>query len=796
MLGILPVQDTDTHGACRIFSKRSGKLTGDKSNMTTDTKTLKRAAILGFGISLVFVFLLLRILVLQTVEYEKYQGKVISQITTETVIEADRGAIYDANGILLASNVTTYRVFISPSAIKSESNATGVDYADMISYGLSQLLEGVSYDDVQLQAGKTHYLDRTIARKVSGEVAKQIREFIKQNSLEDMIFLEATATRSYPYETLAAHTIGFTNNDGTGIYGLEYTYEQYLKGQDGKYVTARDSDGNEMPYDYESYIPAVSGYDLYTTIDVFVQNALDEQVKAAYLESGGENRACGIVMDVNTGDILAISVYPNFDLNNPWKLNEDSLKALEQSGFAPESEEYGKLQQELLLTTWNNKAVTEVYMPGSTFKIITAAMAVEEKLVNLNETSYCPGYHIVNGHKIKCHKVQGHGTLTFAQGIQQSCNPWLMKLGARIGASDFYKYFKSFGYFSKTGIDLPGEGSTVEGVTFWNKDMFEGADIYLATASFGQNFKISVLGHVTAIAAVANGGYLVTPRLVRSIKDQNGNVIESFDPEIKRQVISASTCQTISKILEEGVSGNGGAKNAYVAGYRVAAKTGTSEKKDLRDENGNLIDGKYICSTVAYAPADNPQYIALIMVDQPTEGTLYGSVVAAPYVGSLLETILPYLGVEAVYSDAELAKMAVKTPAVTYWKLDSASDVAMSSGFEVKVIGNGDTVYAQSPAPDTVVEKDGATLILYTERSMEKKTVKVPDLTGKTAVAASQLLANSNLNIKISGTYNYMSGTAATAYSQSIAPGTEVEIGTTVTVYFRDNTVSDDIEYD
>ena len=796
MLGILPVQDTDTHGACRIFSKRSGKLTGDKSNMTTDTKTLKRAAILGFGISLVFVFLLLRILVLQTVEYEKYQGKVISQITTETVIEADRGAIYDANGILLASNVTTYRVFISPSAIKSESNATGVDYADMISYGLSQLLEGVSYDDVQLQAGKTHYLDRTIARKVSGEVAKQIREFIKQNSLEDMIFLEATATRSYPYETLAAHTIGFTNNDGTGIYGLEYTYEQYLKGQDGKYVTARDSDGNEMPYDYESYIPAVSGYDLYTTIDVFVQNALDEQVKAAYLESGGENRACGIVMDVNTGDILAISVYPNFDLNNPWKLNEDSLKALEQSGFAPESEEYGKLQQELLLTTWNNKAVTEVYMPGSTFKIITAAMAVEEKLVGLSETSYCPGYHIVNGHKIKCHKVQGHGTLTFAEGIQQSCNPWLMKLGARIGASDFYKYFKSFGYFSKTGIDLPGEGSTVEGVTFWNKDMFEGADIYLATASFGQNFKISVLGHVTAIAAVANGGYLVTPRLVRSIKDQNGNVIESFDPEIKRQVISASTCQTISKILEEGVSGNGGAKNAYVAGYRVAAKTGTSEKKDLRDENGNLIDGKYICSTVAYAPADNPQYIALIMVDQPTEGTLYGSVVAAPYVGSLLETILPYLGVEAVYSDAELAKMAVKTPAVTYWKLDSASDVAMSSGFEVKVIGNGDTVYAQSPAPDTVVEKDGATLILYTERSMEKKTVKVPDLTGKTAVAASQLLANSNLNIKISGTYNYMSGTAATAYSQSIAPGTEVEIGTTVTVYFRDNTVSDDIEYD
>lgn len=762
--------------------------------MTTNTKTIKRAAVLGIGISLVFVFLLLRILILQTLEYEKYQAKVISQITTETVIEADRGAIYDANGILIAGNVTTYRVFISPSAIKSASNESGVDYADMISYGLSQLLEDVSYEEVQLQAGKTHYLDRTIARKVQGDVAKQIREFIKENALEDMIFLEATATRSYPYDTLAAHTIGFTNNDGVGIYGLEYSYEQYLKGQDGKYITARDSDGNEMPYDYESYIPAVSGYDLYTTIDVFVQAALDEQVKAAYIESGGENRACGVVMDVNTGDILAISVYPTFDLNSPWKLNEESKLALEQSGLDPESEEYGALQQELLLTTWNNKAVTEVYMPGSTFKIITAAMAVEEDLVSLNETSFCPGYHIVNGHKIKCHKVQGHGSLTFAQGIQQSCNPWLMKLGARIGTADFYKYFKSFGYFGKTGIDLPGEGSTVEGVTFWNKDTFESADIYLATASFGQNFKISVLGHVTAIAAVANGGNLVTPRLVRSIRDQNGNVIESFEPEIKRQVISASTCQTISKILEEGVSGNGGAKNAYVAGYRVAAKTGTSEKKDLRDENGELIDGKYICSTVAYAPADDPQYIAMIMVDQPTQGTLYGSVVAAPYISNLLETILPYLGVEAVYTDAELAKQATEAPGVIWWTLDEARGYAESRGFELKVIGNGDTIYAQSPAAGTKVERDGATLIVYTERNMEKKTVKVPDLTGKTAVAASQLLANSNLNIKISGTNHYMSGTAATAYNQSIAPGTEVEIGTTVTVYFRDDTVSDDIE--
>ena len=761
---------------------------------TTDTKTLKRAAVLGFLVSLAFVLLLLRILLLQTVEYEKYQAKVISQITTETTIEADRGAIYDANGILLAGNVTTYRVFIAPRIIKQQSNETGVDYADMVCHGLSELLEDVSYEDVQYQTTKTQYLDRTVARKVTADIAKQIRSFIAENGLEDMVHLEATATRYYPYETLAAHTLGFTNSEGTGIYGLEYTYEQYLKGTDGKYVTARDADGNEMPYDYESMIPAVPGYNINTTIDVFVQSALDEQVKAAYIESGGENRACGIVMDVNTGDVLAISVYPNFNLNNPWKLNEESAKVLEQSGLAVDSEEYTALQQELLLTTWNNKAVTEVYMPGSTFKIITAAMACEENLVSLNETSFCPGYHIVNGHKIKCHKVQGHGSLTFPEGIQQSCNPWLMKLGARIGTENFYQYFKAFGYFEKTGIDLPGEGSTVEGVTFWNKGLFESADIYLATASFGQNFKISVLGHVTAIAAVANGGDLVTPRLVRSITDTKGNVIASFDPQIKRQVISEQTCQTISKILEEGVSGNGGAKNAYVAGYRVAAKTGTSEKKDLRDENGELIDGKYICSTVAYAPADDPQYITLIMVDQPTQGTLYGSVVAAPYVANVMETILPYLGVEAIYTDAELEKKAVTAPGVIWWSVDEARGYAESVGYELKVVGNGDVVYAQSPAPGTKAEKDSAVLIVYTERSMEKKTVKVPDLTGKTAVAASQLLANANLNIKISGTYNYMSGTVATAYAQSVEPGTEVEIGTTVTVYFRDESVSDDVE--
>ena len=275
--------------------------------------------------------------------------------------------------------------------------------------------------------------------------------------------------------------------------------------------------------------------------------------------------------------------------------------------------------------------------------------------------------------------------------------------------------------------------------------------------------------------------------------DSKGNVVVSNEKESKRQIISEEVCKDLAEILEGGVI-DGVARNAYVAGYHIAAKTGTSEKKDLRDENGELIDGKYICSTVAYAPADDPQYITMIMVDQPTKGTLYGSVVAAPYVANVLETILPYLGVEAVYTDAELEKMAVEAPGVLWWSVEAARGYAESVGFELKVVGSGDLIYAQSPEAGTRVEKEGATLIVYTDRNAEQKTVKVPDLSGKTAVAASQLLANSNLNIKISGAYNYMSGTASTVYAQSIEPGTQVTIGTVVTVYFRDENVADDVE--
>ena len=748
-----------------------------------ETEVVKRGAILGIAIAVLFAVLLVRILLFQTLGYEKYQNKVMNQLTTEAEVIAERGKIYDANGALLAGHVTTYRVFLSPRTIEACTDRDHKDYADIIASGLSELLE-VTYDHVQLQTTYTKYLDRTVARNVSEEKALLVETFIDENGLNDMVFLQAGSQRYYPYGNLACHVIGFTGSDGAGQYGLELQYNSTLAGTNGKYITARDSHGNEMPYEYQSYIEAQDGNSIVTTLDVKVQSVLEEQLRTTYEESGGVNRATGIVINVKTAEVMAMATYPGFDLNNPRELNEDCQAVLDSSGYAEGSKEYLALKQELQLMTWSNKAVTEVYMPGSTFKIVTASMAYEENLVKETEHFSCPGYHIVGKTRIRCHKTTGHGSLTFAEGLQQSCNPILMMMGGRIGQEAFYEYFASFGYLEKTGIDLPGEGTSI----FYQKDHFSTLD--LATASFGQNFKVSPIQQIMAVTAVANGGYLMTPRLVKEIRDSEGNVIKTFDTEIKRQIISSETADMLAKILEEGVSGGAGAKNAYVAGYRVAAKTGTSEKIDKKNEMG---DGKdyYVCSCVGFAPADDPEIAVLILVDEPTKGVLYGSYVAAPYVANVMEQVLPYLGVEAVYSEKELANMAVKTPYITGWSVNSAKNYAADLGIEVEVVGNGTLVRDQSPSAGEIMESERAKIILYTDAGLTPGTVTVPDVLGKTAVAANEILANRDLNIRIEGTNNYLSGVGAVAISQSPAAGEQVEEGTVITVTFRNRDESD-----
>ncbi len=765
-------------------TKKRRDVTMNESGVSTSA--LRRSFYLGVAIFAVFGILLLRILLIQTVDFEKYQEKVISQITTQSPVPADRGKIYDRNGNVLATNITTYRVFISPSGILSAQKEIGEDsktqYAEIISYGLAQTL-GVSYDDVYKQATEyTKYLDRTIKRKVPEETADAVRQFIEDYELGTMVYLEAQSTRYYPGGTLGAHMIGFTSSDGIGLYGLEYQYDEYLKGIDGYYIMARDSYGNEMPYEYTSYIDAVSGYNLTTTIDTTIQNFLEEQLEVAVTESKAENRACGVVMNVKTGAVLAMATSSPFDLNDPWTLDTLSSEELRNSGYSSESQEYSDLSRKLLTTMWSNKAITESYIPGSTFKIITSSMALEEKLVTLNETLSCRGSLSISGIRIKCHKVEGHGPLTYPEGLQHSCNVWFMTLGGRIGIENYQKYVRDFGYYEKTGIDLPGEGNSIFASEMTNLD--------LAIYAFGQNFNVTPMQQICAIAAVANGGDLVTPYIVESISDNAGNTIYRHETEVKRQVLSEEVCETLATVLEEGVSGNGGAKNAYVAGYRVAAKTGTSEKKT----DGDV--GKYICSCVAFAPADDPEIAIIIIVDEPTKGALYGSTVAAPYISAALENILPYYGVEPVYTEEEIQNTAIRVANYKGYSLSYAESLIEKSGLKVKVVGSGSKVTSQLPAAGSEINRSSGVIVLYMGDTPTEEIV-VPDLVGKTSVAANQILINLGLNIKIEGVNNpYVSeGNVPSVFSQSIAPGTKVAEGTVVTVEFRYTDADEDPHY-
>ena len=754
------------------------------STVRVSPKTLKRSTVIGLIIAIAFIILMVRIFWLQTVGFEKYQNLVISQMTTVSTVKAERGKIYDKNGNVLATSITAYRVFISPRTI--EQNQKDVDdgtsdkevavenYAHLISDQLSKILD-VTYEKVQENIAYTQYLDRTIARDVDEESADRVRAFIKEYELEDMVYLEATSKRYYPNNDLASHVIGFTSNDGAGLYGLELQYNSYLKGTDGKYITARDSHGNEMPYDYESYIPAQNGYDIVTTIDTHMQAVLEEELLATLTECQASNRACGIIIDVKTGAILAMATSEGYNLNTPRELNNYYTGVLANSGFESGSDEYTALRQELLFEMWQNKAITDTYMPGSTFKVITTAMTLEEHEVNVNEMFTCTGSMKVGNRTIKCHKLTGHGHVTFARGLQESCNPVLMTIGLRLGTERYKKYFEAFGYFDKTGIDLPGEANSI----FF--DPF--TEIDLAVASFGQNFKITAMQQLCGITAVANGGYLVTPHIVDKVIDASGNPIYEFESESSRQVVSTAVCRTISEILEEGVSGGFGGKNCYVAGYKIAAKTGTSEKMDKIDENGER--SFRVASCIAYAPADDPKVAMILIVDEPTVGTRYGSMVAAPYVANVMEDILPYMGIDPEYTAEELENLAIETPSLLYWYPDQAKEYAEAVGFEVEIVGEGKFVMQQTPVKGTQVEKKNARIVLYLGDSEPSAEISVPNLIGKTAVAANQLLINAGLNIKLEGSTTHLAGTNAVVVSQSHEYGSKVNRGEVITVVMR-----------
>mgnify|MGYP004652214285 FL=1 len=732
--------------------------------------------------------------------YDYYESQVLNQLTIQTEVNPERGTITDRNGNILATNITVYNVILSPSdiheRIKADTAANSDDKADNdVLYEFSDPEAGISYKGTSVDDCITEVLSRyldvsgdSIREKIAKEkrqfevvkknvdeaLADKIKDFIAQFDLGDQIYFVTSAKRYYPKSSLACHVIGFTNSEGVGIYGLERYYNNLLEGTSGKYILAQDARKNDMPFEYERYIEVSNGYNITTTLDMYIQYELENQLEKTFLESEAGNRVTGIVMDVNTGGILAMATYPSFDLNSPYTLDEFSAAKLH--GMSEDDEGYTDAYYELLYSMWNNKAITETYEPGSTFKPITTAMCFEENVMKETDQFYCPGYYMVDGWSkpINCHKKTGHGMVTYRVGLQQSCNPTLMQVALKLGREKFYNYFEAFGYGEKTGIDVPGE---VSGIYSGYKDF---GNVSLAVYSFGQTFKTTPIQQLRAIAAIANGGYLVTPHFLSQITDDSGNVIESYEAEPVRQVVSTDVCKLITDILEEGVATNGGAKNAYVKGYRVAAKTGTSEKKDKYDENGNTP--WRVGSTVAYAPADDPQIAAILIVDEPGIESVYGSVVAAPYISNLLSFILPYIGVEAQYTTEELENQSITLSNYVGASVENTLADVSWRGFAYEILGDGDTITAQVPEAGSKIAKDSGRLVLYTGEETPVTDITVPALTGMTAYNANQALVNAGLNPVFAGSIN---GSTATVIGQSPAAGTVVTKGTVVEITLR-----------
>ena len=730
--------------------------------------THKRAVALLLAVVLFSGYLLWNIFSLGFFKYSYYIDKTYDQITTSTALRANRGAIYDSSMNILASSSTTWRLFVSSRDIKTKERDDGIDYTKIISEGISDIIN-TTPSVISEKIKGTNTLDITLKKSIDKEQYERVIEFIKKNSLESLVFLEALSERSYPNNTLFAHVLGFTGSDSQGLYGLEYYYDEYLKGEDGYYLYAKDAVGNALDTEYTTYVPARDGASLQTTLDTYIQEVLEATIEEVRVNHMVENRVSGIVMNIHTGAILAMATTSPFDPNNPFELDSVSQAKLDASGYAPESDEYKAYKKSLMEIMWSNKAISETYEPGSTFKLITVSAALDSGVATLNDTFSCNGYKQIGGYRIRCHKTTGHGSgFNLGYGLQMSCNPCMMSLAERLGANRFYSYVDRFGYFEKTGIDLPSEASTI-----FHKEENIGTT-ELATASFGQRFKVTMINHLRAICAVANGGKLVTPYIVERIISSDGEVIMKHESEDGERVISEDVSATVSKILVDGVNGDGGAKNAGVFGYDIAAKTGTSQKFDVLDENGNSY--LRISSTVAYA-ADPENGIAMIIIaDEPTSTVKYGSVVAAPYVSKVLERVLPYLNYKS-----NAPEINVSVDNYVGLNIETAKKLITEAGLAYEVVGAGEKVVAQTPRGDETVTLPLSRIILYTEIT-EDELVIVPNLVGLTAEEAIKLSARVGLNVCIMGNELTNMSKSNIVCEQSLAPDTRVKRGSVIKI--------------
>ena len=721
-----------------------------------------RAALAMAGLSLAFLYGIGALIYAGLINGEENRLKAERNQLSDTQIAAERGTIYDSNMNVLAKSASAWLVYINPSQIKDDTQK------ELVVNGLSQIL-GVDADSVRTKAEKT----KTGYQKIAGEVETDVKEALEayidehsDNKLSAIIGIDPDTKRYYPYSSFASTIIGFTNSDDQGVGGIEMQYDDDLTGVSGRIITAKNAQQGSMSSDYETTYDAKPGESLVLTIDEVIQYYLEQGLEQALVDTGAKY-AYGIVMDTDTGAILGMTSKPDFDLNNPRKISNAALS--ETIAAITDDTQRAQETTNALYAQWRTRTISDTYEPGSVFKTVVVSAALEEGVVDLNTTYTCTGGIQVADNYQRCWKPGGHGHETLTQGLMNSCNPFFITIGQALGEERFYKYFEAFGFTEKTGIDLPAEAKPVAGKTYHALESMGISE--LSSSSFGQTFQVSPIQMITAVNTIANGGKFMQPYVVDSKLDSDGNVVYKTTPTVKRQVISEKTASTVADMMEQVVS-IGTGKNAYVAGYHVAGKTGTSEKIG--------IEGAYIASFAGFAPADNPEISILIAIDEPT-GEHGGGAVAAPIAGMLLEKIMTYLNVEPQYEDDELSNISSVAPSLVG---KSVGDAKVSAAkFTVKVVGSGTKVISQTPAAGQQM-RTGGVIVVYTEENAAKQTATVPNLCNMSMSQANSAAVNAGFNIRLSGTTN--SGEVL-SYKQSVNAGEEAEIGSVITVYFKSN---------
>lgn len=716
--------------------------------------------VLGFGAAV------LRLTYLTTVQSSELQESAVDLQLADTTVSAKRGTIYDANGNVLAESASVWQVVMSPVNFKNDKQRQAA------AKGLSEIFD-LEYNDVLDDTKQqSHYV--VVKRRIESDEREKVLELIdtlkKDYSCSGVIQLLDDYKRYYPKNSLASSVIGFTGSDDQGLEGIEYEYDSYLSGTPGRIITAQNARGTDMPFRYEQNVESEDGNNVYLTIDETIQSICEKYMQKGVEDNNVLNKGVCIAMDVNTGAILAMVTTDGYDLNNPYELSAKDKKKIKSTPKKKQAE----AESAALSNMWRNKAVADTYMPGSVFKMCVASAALEENLVNEKTSFTCTGSILVEGETIHCSNIAGHGTQNFVEVISNSCNPAFIQIGQMLGAGKFRQYYQGFGFSDKTGIDLPGEAED----SFWKEGKMGGVD--LAVASFGQNFSITPIQMITACAAVSNGGYVVQPHVVSKITDSKGNVIKTVDKKVKRQVISDDTSKKMNEYLEYNTERQGAAAG-YISGYKVAGKTGTTEKRGVTKFESSFSED-YISSFCGYAPADDPQIAMLVFFDTPDGDAYYGSQVSSPVFINIMSEVLPYLDVKTSYTDEELGYVDASAGDYTGVSVDEAKTAVEADGFTATVKGNGSTVISQIPTVSSGLQKGGS-IVLYTDSNSQSETVSVPSLIGLSPDEVNNVASAYGLNVSFSGATT----SSGRSSSQNIEAGTSVSPGTVITVSFADS---------